>query len=119
MPTMFWFELTDILRTVKSRTTSITIDTTAPDLKVFAPIDMQTYTRSVPFDVTAGETASIYYKLGNSDWKLLCDRCDDYGNSSSKMKTISAGTYDITIKAVDQAGNAKISDEKQITIKLR
>ncbi len=108
----YWFEISDVVRTVESRKTRVFVDTIPPILKVNMPrnqIGNETYGRNVPFNISVSEEVTLKYFDSNVNypkWRTLCVNCNEYGNSRERTIAFSKGSHDIIIMAVDRAGNA-------------
>jgi hypothetical protein len=110
----FSFNVSDSLTSVMSRVTNVLVDVSPPILNVTSPINETNYTRRVPFNISVdGDVALEFIDFTDSRprWKRLCSRCDEYGNDRLKRKSFNKGEHNISIRAVDKAGN---SDEKMI-----
>ncbi len=113
---IYWFNLSDDLRTISSRPTLINVDTTAPSfITVANPRNISygiNYRRSIPFNISLSEKAKLEYYdnsvLINPRWISICSYCNKYVGK----KTFSSGEHDIIIRATDKAGNSKEETRK-------
>ena len=117
----YYFEVTDVARTVQSKKTRVLVDTTSPILTVNMPKDTdinETYGRKVPFNMTVTEDVLLEY-IDNSDvkprWRRLTSNNDEYGSIRTKIKSFKRGLHNIQIRATDKAGN---SDIKKINFEV-
>jgi len=111
----YYFEAKDDVHTTQSKEIRVKVDTTSPILTVNIPGDNETYERRVPFNIQVSEDVKLEYiddSVKRPRWKRLCSKCDEYGVEREKLKSFKRGTHDITIRAVDKAGN---SDEKSLS----
>lgn len=107
----YYFNVSDLVRTVKSKLTRVKVDTTPPVLNIIMPKDGETYGRSVPFNITVSEDVLLeYYNKSDSRPTTLCNNCDDYGNSTKKTKSFRKGSYNLLIRATDKAGQSDINE---------
>jgi len=108
----YWYELSDVARTIETRKTKIKIDTTSPNLIINSPINSSDYERKVPFNITITEDVKLEYydyQDRNPRWRRLCGNCDSYGNEKRvKTRSFKRGFHDILIRATDKAGNSDI-----------
>ena len=108
----FWFNVSDSIRSVKSRDIRVLVDTTSPDLKVNSPENKTGgYGRKVPFNISVSEDVLLeYYDESNFKprWRRLCSRCDEYGFDRIRMKSFKKGIHKVLIRAVDKAGNSDV-----------
>jgi len=101
----YYFEVSDLATTVRSRTTIVEVDTTPPALTVNSPEDGETYGRRVPFNITVSESLILeYYDDLRGRWVRLCNNCDDYGASRTRVRSFRRGNYHLLIRAMDKAG---------------
>jgi hypothetical protein len=109
----YYFEVTDLVRTVKSRNTSINVDTTKPNVTVKLPLDGSNVSRRVQFNVTATEEVKLEY-LDEEDarpvFRRLCSRCDEFGESRKRTKFFRKGNHSLVIRATDKAGQIGTAD---------
>ncbi len=111
----YFFQVSDELQTTTSRTTRVFVDTTSPILTINSPEDSGIYDRRVPFNITITEKSDLEYidNLNNNPrWRTLCSNCDEYGFTRLRTRTFREGHHDLTIRAVDEAGN---SDQQEIS----
>ena len=105
----FFFNVTDPIRTVQSRATTVFVDTVSPTLTVYSPANMTTNLTRITFNMTSSEPVILEY-LDNSAsvprWKRLCSNCLSHGYSSKKTQFIAKGNHSLTIRARDKAGNS-------------
>ncbi|MBS3088424.1 lamin tail domain-containing protein [Candidatus Pacearchaeota archaeon] len=109
----YYFEISDGINTVKSKTNKVFVDTTSPRLAINLPQNETVYRSKVPFNLTVSEKAEIeYFDISSgAKWIKLCSNCDSYGAEKIKYKRFSRGNHNILISATDKAGN---SDVKQV-----
>ena len=108
----YYFEISDLLSTVQSRTTRVLVDTTSPELTVSLP-EEQNYSRIVPFNISISEEVTLeYYDTSESRprWKKICSNCNEYGESRARTKSFKTGEHNLLIRAVDKAGNSDIQE---------
>lgn len=105
---MFWFEVSDIARTISSKIIKIKIDATPPALNITGPFNI-TYPSSqkgnIPFIIASSENVKLdYYDKSEllPKWKILCANCNKY----LRIKKFYFGEHDIIIRAADNAGNS-------------
>ena len=117
----YYFNVSDVVRSVLSRETRVLVDTTLPVLNVYSPYNKtgnESYERRVPFNITIGEDVKLEY-YDNSEarprWKRICTRCDEYGFDRVRKISFRRGVHDLLIRAVDNAGN---SDTKEIEFEV-
>ncbi|MBI2629248.1 thrombospondin type 3 repeat-containing protein [Candidatus Pacearchaeota archaeon] len=111
------FTITDLAGNIgESREIPINVDTTPPIINY---INKTIDNKRVKFTINISELNldSVKY-IDNSDsrpkWKLLCSRLKE-GNICERKITFKPGTHNLTIRAVDKAGN---SDSKQVEFNL-
>lgn len=111
----YWFNVSDFVRSISSRVTSVMVDTTSPELHLNMPENTD-YGRRIPFNITVDndeKTLIEYYDESSSRprWKRLCNNCNEYGNSKTKTKSFRRGDHSLIVRTVDKAGN---SDSERI-----
>ena len=117
----YYFNVSDIVRSVQSRETRVLVDTTLPVLKVYLPFNKtgnESYGRKISFNITISEDVNLeYYDKSDArpKWTRICTRCNEYGFDKVKTILFKKGVHDILIRAVDKAGN---SDTKEIEFKV-
>ena len=110
----FWFNITDIVRSVLSDIVRIKIDTVSPKLIVYSPKNKTGnggYEKKVPFNITVSEDVLLEYIDNNDEnpsWRRLCSNCKEYGNLKKKTKSFKEAIHEIEIRAVDDAGNSDV-----------
>ena len=108
---LYWFNITDIARTIASKPIKIKVDTIFPNLTLSSPVSNfiyhENYRGNIPLNISLNEKSLIKY-YDNSDllpkWKILCSNC----NKFYKIKKFSSGIHKLTIKATDKAGNSAV-----------
>tara|TARA_Y100000310_G_scaffold345787_1_gene469942 strand:- start:5390 stop:7534 length:2145 start_codon:yes stop_codon:yes gene_type:complete len=105
----YWFEITDVLRTVSSRVFNISIDVSNPQVIVNMPLSA-TYGRRVDFNVSVNEVVKTieYYDADENKprWRRLASNKDGYGEDRVRKKSFRGyGQHDLTVRAIDYAGN--------------
>ena len=117
----YYFNVSDIVRSVLSRETRVLVDTTLPVLNVYSPYNKtgnESYERRVPFNITISEDVKLeYYDKSEARprWKRICTRCDEYGFDKVRTISFKRGVHHLLIRAVDNAGN---SDTKEIEFEV-
>lgn len=107
----YYFNVTDLVRTVESRRTKVKVDTTVPELTINSPKNNTNHSSRVLFNITVGEDVLLeYYDKSRPRWRRLCGNCDDYGNSRKKLKYFRKGSYDLLIRATDKAGQSDVEE---------
>ena len=90
-----------------------TLDLTPPVLIVNSPVDSKVYnSRSVLFDLSTNEPSFLYYLdnlNGRGQWKVLASKLT---LTYKKSISLSDGPWDLSIKAVDKAGNPTVINKK-------
>jgi len=79
-------------------------------MKIHSPEDGIYDSRRVQFNITISDDVTLEYINYNDKrprWKRLCKKCDEYGSSRKRMKSLEEGENNITIKATDKFGNTK------------
>jgi len=110
----YWFNITDIVRSVLSDIVRIKIDTVSPKLIVYSPKNKTGnggYEKKVPFNITVSEDVLLEYIDNNDEnpsWRRLCSNCKEYGNLKKKTKSFKEAIHEIEIRAVDDAGNSDV-----------
>jgi len=92
----------------------ITIDTVSPVLIVNVPENTTYYERNIYFDIEVSEETDIKFidfEDNRPRWKSLCRNCDSY----DRRKSFSRGWHNLTIMAVDDAGNY---DERFVSFEM-
>ena len=112
----YYFEVSDLINTIQSKTTRVFADTTSPMLNITLPITLpanETYGRKVPFNITVSEDVLLEYidnSVTSPRWRRLTSNNDEYGNTRKKTVTFKRGNHDVLIRAVDKAGNSDIKE---------
>ncbi len=109
----YYFEASDIVRSVQSRVVRVKVDTTSPVLNVNIPEDGEVYDRRVVFNISVSEDVRLEYyddSVARPRWRRLCTRCDEYGFDRLKRKSFKKGSHDILISAIDKAGNSDVEE---------
>ena len=104
----YYFELSDLINTARSKPVKVLVDTTSPEITLYLPQNAS-YSGKVPFNITITEEVELdYYDSSDSNprWNRLCSKCDDYGFLKLKTKTFKEGNHSIAIRATDKAGNS-------------
>ena len=105
------FELNDVINTESSKNTKVKIDITPPSIDITSPVDSETYNykTKVPIILSVSEDSLVQY-YDNSEfkpsWKTICSKCHKY----SSTKTFTRGSHDISIRAIDSAGNSQTEE---------
>ncbi len=110
------FTITDIAGTkASSRTTTAYVDTIAPIMIVYKPVNGTFFDRRVPFTIDVlNEKVTLEYMDYSSSrprYRVLCRRCNEY----NRVKTFPYGVHSLIIKATDNAGN---SDSQAVEFNL-
>jgi hypothetical protein len=108
----YYFEVEDTSGNKKQKGAEVFVDTISPELVINLPNNF-TQKRRVQFNLSVSEEVKIEY-LENNDykkrWRRLCSRCDEYGELRIRTKSFSRGVHNLTIRAVDEAGNSEIKE---------
>lgn len=111
----YYFIVHDYLDPVITQMTGIKVDTISPVVNIISPIEGKHYLKRVPLKISSSEKVKIEYKDVNGrelPWRTLCTNCDKIGYSQSRFLSITRGSHDLYIRAVDDAGN---SDMKKVS----
>ena len=105
---MYFFNVSDYLRSTNSRSVKIKVDTLAPEMEIISPVDSGNYTKKVNFEIKINETnlasvSYVYNYSGKEREVLLCAKLNS-DNICHKTKSFAPGEYQITVKAEDKTG---------------
>ena len=104
----FYINISDPVRSIRSKNISINVDTTNPNITINSPIQNQDYNiTKIPVNISLSEKALLQY-FNNGVFRTLCNNCDSYGLFSLKTKVFPSGNNSLIIKVTDKAGNSKI-----------
>ena len=104
----FYINISDPVRSIRSKNISINVDTTNPNITINSPIQNQDYNiTKIPVNISLSEKALLQY-FNNGAFRTLCNNCDSYGLFSLKTKVFPSGNNSLIIKVTDKAGNSKI-----------
>ena len=109
----YYFNVSDGIRNITSKSVTVNVDTTTPAMTVILPINDTTYGRRVPFEISVSEEVLLqYFDLSDPRprWKTLCSNCGDYGITRAKSVSFKSGNHEILIMAMDKAGNAVVEE---------
>ena len=107
----YYFKISDKINSVISRLTKVFVDTTTPELTIYSPENINYSSTRIPFNITISEPIKLeYYDIldSNPRWRIICSRCDEYGNERRKIRSFSSGNHSLLIRATDNAGNTDI-----------
>jgi hypothetical protein len=109
----YWYNISDIARSVMSRPVEIRVDTTAPEMGIKSPNNNGLYEERtrVFFNITLSEKVKkleYYDAFGDARWKSLCSGCSKF----TSTRYFNTGQHGLTIKATDYAGN---SDNEEVS----
>ena len=112
-----YFEINDKLRTTKSRSVSVNIDSTPPIISILSPQN-ETAKLIIKYPlnlmVTLNERSRITYQLNQENRKqILCTSCNYLQVALRRFSSI--GEYTLNITATDKAGN---SDSKILNVSV-
>jgi len=109
----YWFNVSDDIRSIQSKKTTVLVDTTSPILKVNFPVNNLTnttiYERKVPFNISVSEEVTLEFmdnSVAKPKWTKICSDCTSYGIDKLKTKSFNEGTHNLTFRAIDEAGNS-------------
>jgi hypothetical protein len=98
----YWFSVEDIAGNKReSKHLIVGVDTIPP---VFTTFDTIVSGSTVTFSIFTDEEVSLSYYDSlhlRPTWKSLCSRCMSY----QKVRSFNSGPHNVTVKAVDKAGN--------------
>jgi len=79
------------------------------DLNVNSPKPGIYGVSKIPFNVSTSKYVKIieYKSSSLKTWTKLCTNCNNYGNSSNKIKTLTEGWHNITIRTINDFGIVK------------
>ncbi|HRZ85572.1 MAG TPA: hypothetical protein P5277_02220 [Candidatus Paceibacterota bacterium] len=100
----YWVNISDKLRSVKSKDVMIKVDTKKPVITINSPQIDNNYSRRVLFDVMINEQIKrleLFDSTFPTKWKSLCLNCERV----SKIQYMKTGLHNVTLKATDYAGN--------------
>ncbi len=116
----YYFNITDPVRTIKSATIRVFVDTSVPTLNITSPVNNFTYGNAIyfqriPFNITMNDDATAvslrYYdsNVAFPKWTYLCFRCTQYGNSIPRTVYFRepGKWHNVTFAVQDQAGNTE------------
>lgn len=108
----YWYNISDIARSVMSRPVEIRVDTTAPEIGIKSPDNKGLYEERtrVFFNITLSEKVKkleYYDAFGDARWKSLCSGCSKF----TSTRYFNTGQHELTIRATDYAGN---SDSEEV-----
>lgn len=115
----YWFELEDWAGNIaRSRTRKLKVDTTAPQIDVTLPEQWGIYTRRVPFRVRLSERVARLYYIDAYDLRerTLCRGCTYYTHRGLPFTRDITTPHNITIYAVDYAGNQANPVQRAFTV---
>lgn len=106
---IYWFNITDIARTISTKPVEVFADTNAPQINIVAPKENLTYyslsKARMALNITLDEKADLAY-INYEDiipkLKKLCSNCNKYYGT----QTFNLGVNNITVFARDSAGNS-------------
>ncbi len=101
------FEVSDALRTTKSKNITVFVDTISPILNINSPNNINYTTTKIPFNITISEPVLLEFSK-DGKWRTLCNNCRDYGLRTPKTQLFKPGIQNITIRARDKAGNSDV-----------
>ena len=109
----YYFEVSDSINIVQSKTTRVLVDTISPELTINMPKNLvsETYDRKVPFNITVSEDVLLEYidnSVANPRWRRLTSNSNEYGSTRKKTLPFKRGNHNILIRAIDKAGNSDI-----------
>ncbi len=90
---------------VCSQTNATRLDVDPPEIEILSPEEQGVYTtKSILLNVETNERADISFienHRSSNNWKMICNNCF----SRSRQRTFDEGLNDLTIRAIDRAGN--------------
>jgi hypothetical protein len=107
----FYFEVSDIVSTVKSKPTTFYADSIVPVINITKPVNGTLYGKKIGINISSSEkvTLELLDSLDTSQtWKALCSNCDSYGKNSLKTRSFIKGNHTLYIRATDYSGNRDI-----------
>ncbi|HLD97715.1 MAG TPA: lamin tail domain-containing protein [Candidatus Nanoarchaeia archaeon] len=105
----YYFELRDLLHSIRSRLVRVYIDDTIPVITVNLPENITYIDRRIPINITVSESVRLEYKDITEIrpvTRRLCSNCGEYGNVRGKTSIFKSGYHELEVKATDRAGNS-------------
>lgn len=103
------FNVSDPINSVVSKEIEVLVDTTSPILVVNDPQNIS-YNGKIPFNISVSENIILEYydEFSDGRWKRLCSNCNKYGFDKIIKKNFESGEHNLSIRAVDKAGNGDV-----------
>ena len=102
---VYYFNVTDKIRSVSSKKQEIYFDFSNPVLNVLDPDNINYNTSTIRFDIQSNEKLKSLTYTENGKTASLCSNCLTY----NKTRNFGKGVHNLVIKSIDFAGNSKDS----------